>query len=94
MLVAPLAVTVYAIANNLRPAQFMEAMNEVGLVTGAANLVLLAVAGYVPSSRLDEPIPALRPSMRCSRRPVQLRNQLHVFADSPDSKDQLPLKRA
>ena len=76
MLVAPLAVTVYAIANNLRPAQFMEAMNEVGLVTGAANLVLLAVAGYVPSSRLDEPIPtapavdALQPPAGPAAQPV------------------------
>lgn len=58
MLVAPLAVTVYAIANNLRPAQFMEVMNEVGLVTGVANLVLLAVAGFVQSRRLEAPIPA------------------------------------
>lgn len=76
MLVAPLAVTAYAIANNLRPAQFMEAMNEVGLVTGAANLVLLAVAGYVQSSRLDEPIPAdpvvdaLQPPAEASSPPV------------------------
>jgi hypothetical protein len=58
MLGAPLAVTAYAIANDLRPAQFMEVMNEIGLVTGTANLVLLAVAGYVQSSGLDEPIPA------------------------------------
>ncbi|KRR20552.1 hypothetical protein CQ14_11055 [Bradyrhizobium lablabi] len=58
MLVAPLAVAAHAIANNLRPAQFMEVMNEVGLVTGVANLVLLAVAGYVQSSRLEAPIPA------------------------------------
>jgi uncharacterized membrane protein YhaH (DUF805 family) len=76
MLVAPLAVTAYAIANNLRPAQFMEAMNVVGLVTGAANLVLLAVAGYVQSSRLDEPIPAglvvdaLQPPAEASSPPV------------------------
>ena len=76
MLVAPLAVAAYAIANNLRPAQFMEAMNEVGLVTGAANLVLLAVAGYVQSSRLDEPIlaapvvDALQPPPEASSPPV------------------------
>ena len=45
-------------------------MNEVGLVTGAANLVLLAVAGYVQSSRLDEPIPA-DPVVDALQRPAE-----------------------
>jgi uncharacterized membrane protein YhaH (DUF805 family) len=58
MVVAPLAVTAYAIANSLRPAQFMEAVSEVGLIVGAANLVLLVVAGYVQGSGPADPIPA------------------------------------
>jgi len=90
MLVVPLAVTAYALANNLRPAQFMEAMNEVGLVTGTANLVLLAVAGYVQSSRLDEPIPAdpvvdaLQPPAEASSPPVAVdeHRMPNVFAVS------------
>jgi uncharacterized membrane protein YhaH (DUF805 family) len=58
MLVAPLAVTAYAIANNLRPAQFMEAMSGVGLIVGPANLVLLAIAGYVQGYGPADPISA------------------------------------
>jgi uncharacterized membrane protein YhaH (DUF805 family) len=58
MLVAPLAVTAYAIANNLRPAQFMEAMSGVGLIVGPANLVLLAIAGYVQGNGRVDPISA------------------------------------
>jgi uncharacterized membrane protein YhaH (DUF805 family) len=58
MLVSTLAVTAYAIANNLPPAQFMEAMNKVGLIVGPANLVLLLVSGSVRGSGPVDPIPA------------------------------------
>src|ERR1041385_7422586 len=54
---APLAVVAYAIASYLRPAQFMQAMSGVGLIVGAANLVLLAVAGSVRGSGPIDPIP-------------------------------------
>jgi len=48
MLVGPLGVTAYAISNNLRPAQFMEAMNVYGWFSGPLNLALLIVAGAMP----------------------------------------------
>ncbi len=48
MLVGPLIVTAYAIANNLRPPQFMEAMNVYGWFSGPLNLALLIVAGSMP----------------------------------------------
>jgi hypothetical protein len=58
MVGAPLAVTAYTIANNFQPAQFIEAMNEVGQIVGIANLVLLAVSGSVRGSGPVDPIPA------------------------------------
>jgi uncharacterized membrane protein YhaH (DUF805 family) len=58
MVVAPLAVTAYAIAGNLQFAQATDAMNSVGLVVGIANLVLLVVSGSVRGSGRADPIPA------------------------------------
>ena len=72
MLVAPLAVTAYTIAKSFEPAQFMEAMNEVGLIVGAANLALLAVSGSVRGSgpvdpiRADPDVDALQPPAEAS----------------------------
>jgi hypothetical protein len=58
MVVAPLALIAYAIANSLRPAQFMEVANELGWIVAAANLVLLVVSGSVRGSGALDPIPA------------------------------------
>jgi uncharacterized membrane protein YhaH (DUF805 family) len=58
MVAAPLAFIAYAIASKFPPAQFMEAMNEVGLIVGIANLVLLVVSGSVRGSGAVDPIPA------------------------------------
>lgn len=55
MLLIPLAVAGYAIANKLPPAQFMALMNPVGLVVGIANLILLVIAGSVESKEPAAP---------------------------------------
>jgi len=57
MVVGTLGVTAYAIANNLRPAQFMEAMNVYGWFSGPLNLALLVLAGSMPGGKATHPDP-------------------------------------
>jgi len=62
LFVAPLMVTAYAVVNHLPSADFLDAMNRVGLCTGAASLVPLAIAGSVQGSQPQAPLPAGQPA--------------------------------
>ena len=56
MVLLPLLVVGYAIANNLPPNKFMELMGGLGAFTAAANLLLAIVAGTFPGrERIDPP---------------------------------------
>ncbi|MBR0894552.1 hypothetical protein JQ616_06280 [Bradyrhizobium tropiciagri] len=55
MLVIPLGIVGYAIANKLPPAQFETLTGAVGLVSAVVNLVLLIVAGSVPGKASPNP---------------------------------------